>query len=88
MGVPPPVSAIVIEHRKGIYEIWCDQHSTEADANTGFAPQAVLTDSAIYAQKRVDSHNQKWHAESIDTSPDSLLASGLIVADTKEEDWQ
>ena len=53
--------ARVITHRPGLYELWCDEHSVSAMPRSQYAPQAVLTNSLEYAQKRVDSHNEKWH---------------------------
>lgn len=55
------LKARVITRRVGLYEIWCDQHSVEADPNTGFAPRPVLTSDLAYAKRRVTSHNLKWH---------------------------
>ena len=57
------IRARVVTHGPGVYEMWCDEHSTVADPETGFAPQAAMTPDAAYAQRRVDSHNAKWHAE-------------------------
>lgn len=57
------VEARVVEHANGVFEPWCDQHGIEADPKTGFAPQQILTPDRVWAQRRVDSHNRKFHSE-------------------------
>lgn len=54
-------TSIVVPRGPGVYQMWCDVHSTEVDPATGFAPPDVLTPDLAYAQSRVDSHNAKWH---------------------------
>ena len=55
------LKARVVEHYHGVFEMWCDQHGIEAEPDTGFAPPQVLTHDRAYAQRRVDSHNAKFH---------------------------
>lgn len=61
-ALPSRWQAVVVDRGPSGYEMWCPYHSTVADAATGFAPPTALTGDRDYAQRRVDSHNAKWHA--------------------------